>query len=102
MAELLAIDCGNPSRQSRDPYISKLQPFLSFTESSHQPQYTKNDVPALMDFTFGRLERFQNYVGLMWDAPKLSPPQSTLLRTTLISSVVIDIDNYLDTYHLTP
>ena len=33
---------------------------------------------------------------LTWDVP---PPQSTLLCTTLYSSVV---DNYLDTYHLTP
>ena len=34
------------------------------------------------------------------DIPKLSPLQSTLLYTTLYSNVVIDIDNYLDTYIL--
>ena len=36
------------------------------------------------------------------DVPKLSSPQSTLLCMTLYSNVVTDIDNYLDTYRLTP
>ena len=61
-----------------------------------------NDGPVLMDFTFGRLEQFQNYAGLTSDVPKLLPPQSTLLCTTLYSNAVIDIDNCLDTYHLNP
>ena len=61
-----------------------------------------NDGPVLMDFTFSRPEQFQNSVRLTSDVPKLSPPQSTLLCTTLYSNVMIGIDNYLDTYQLTP
>ena len=61
-----------------------------------------NDSPVLMDFTFGCQAGTISKLRLTSDIPKLSPPhdpQSTLLCTTLYSSVVIDIDNYLDTYH---
>ena len=53
-----------------------------------------NDGLVLMDFTFDQPEQFQNYVQLMSDVPKLSPPQSTLLCTTLYSNVVIRVGQY--------
>ena len=59
-----------------------------------------NDGPVLMDFPWAGQNSFKTAPDI--DVPKLSPPQSTLLCTTLYSNVVIDIDNYLDTYHLTP
>ena len=61
-----------------------------------------NDGPVLTDFTLAGRNNFKFKLHLTSDIPKLSPPQSTLLCTTLYSNVVIDIDNYLDTYHLTP
>ena len=56
-----------------------------------------NDGPVLTDLLWpaGTISKLR----LTSDVPKLSP---TLLCTTLYSNVVIDIDNYLDTYHLTP
>ena len=57
-----------------------------------------NDGPVLTDFTLAGRSK----LCLTLDVPKLSPPQLTLLHMTLYSNVVIDIDNYLDTYHLTP
>ena len=59
-----------------------------------------NDGPVLMDFTLAGRNNFKTTTDV--DVPKLSPPQSTLLCTTLYSNVMIGIDNYLDTYQLTP
>ena len=61
-----------------------------------------NDGPVLMDITdfwpAGTISKLR----VTSDVSKLSPPQSTSLCTTLYSNVVIDKDNYLNTYHLTP
>ena len=39
MDKLLAIQCGNTSRLSHVPPISKLQSLLSFTDASYQPRH---------------------------------------------------------------
>ena len=84
-----------------------LHTFLSFNLSfpSLSPVTTlitpTNDDPVLMDSALLDGARKISKLRLTLDVPKLSPPHSTLLCTTLYSSVVIDIDN-LNTYHLTP
>ena len=75
----------------------------SFPSLSHLITPT-NDGPVLMDFTFGQLEQFQNYTWRWMFQTELSPPSwvNIIVYTTLYSNVMIGIDNYLDTYQLTP
>ena len=73
---------------------------LSFPSLSPVTSLTMptNNGPVLMDFTFGLPEQFQNYAwcGIFQNYHPHSQHYCVQLN------VVIDIDNYLDTYHLTP
>ena len=60
-----------------------------------------NDGPVLIDLLF-RASRNNFKTTPNVRCSKIITPQSTLLCKTLYSNVVIAIDNYLDTYHLTP
>ena len=60
-----------------------------------------NDGPDLID-QFLLLAGGNNFkTTLDVRCSEIITPQSTLLSTTFYSNVVIDIDNFLDTYHLT-
>ena len=59
-----------------------------------------NDGPVLTDFILAGWNNFKTMPDV--GCSKIITPQSTSLCTTLYSNIVIDIDNYLDTYHLTP
>ena len=59
-----------------------------------------NDGQVLTDFTLASRNNFKTTPDVR--CSKIITPQSTLLCTTLYSNSVIDIDNYLDTYYLTP
>ena len=85
-----------------------LQTFLSYNLSFHSLSPVTslitptNDGPVLMDSAFAGPAEAISKLRLTSDVPKLLPSQSTLLCTSPYSSAVIDIDNYLDIYHLTP
>ena len=58
-----------------------------------------NDGPVLMDFIFGRPEQFQNYA---WhQCSKIITPTVNIIAYDSLFNVVIDIDDYLNAYHLT-
>ena len=97
-----------PSVVETHPDNHVLHIFLSCNLSFHslspitmQPHYVNKKWSSLDGFYFwpaGKISKPH----LILDVPKSSPPQSTLLCMTLYSNVAIDIDNYLDTHHLTP
>ena len=61
-----------------------------------------NDGPVLTNLTLTLTGRNNFKTTPDFGCSEIITPQSTLLCTTLYSNGVIDIDNYLDTYHLTP
>ena len=92
----------NPDNHLLHIFLSCNLSFPSLSPvTSLQPHYTNKRWSSLDGFYFwpaGSISKLH----LTLDVLKLSPPQSTLLCTTLYSNVMIGIDNYLDTYQLTP
>ena len=91
----------NPDNHVLHTFLSCNLSFPSLSQVTSLIMPT-NDGPVLMGITDFWPAGTISKPRLTSDVPKLSPPQSTLLCTTLYSNVVIDTDNYLDTYHFTP
>ena len=95
---LLAVDCGNEDNHVLHTFLScNLSfPSLSPVTSLITP---KNDGPALTDLALAGRNNFKTTPDFGC-FKTITPTVNIIVYDSIYSNVVIDIDNYLDTYHL--